>query len=135
MKHVHVHFYDAETAHDPSNGQFTSGAGSAQGPHNDPAMVNIPLSKRGNINAELDKYKAGQAAKAKTEQKAGAAQKKTDKVAAKEMMAEHGPALHARFDAKFGHKALADMLDQMVKWEPAKFIKFVEKHKAETQNG
>lgn len=27
MKHVHVHFYDAETAHDPANGQFTSGSG------------------------------------------------------------------------------------------------------------
>lgn len=103
------------------NGQFGSG-----GEH-DGAVVNVPLSKRGNIDAELDRWKKQQADIAAKKRKATAQETRENKALAKALIAEHQPAMLARFGEKFGEKELKHMFDQWAKWEPEKMIKFAEK--------
>jgi len=98
----------------------------------DHGVLNISLSKRGDIDAQLDKYKADKAAKEAKENKAASAEKKTEKQRAKELLAEHGDALEARFGAKMAKGELKRTLQDMAKWEPKKLIMLVEKHKKET---
>lgn len=52
----------------------------------DHGILNIPLSKRGNIDAQIDRYKAEQAALARTKAQADAAQAKTDRASAHELL-------------------------------------------------
>jgi len=98
----------------------------------DTAVINIPLAKRGDINAQLDKYKAEQTKLSSLAAKDASQKKKTDKAQAKEIFASHGQEMIERFAPKFGKQNITDILDQMVKWEPKKFLAFAEKHKAET---
>lgn len=93
----------------------------------DHGELNIP-NRTKNIDAELDKYKATQAKAAKVESKSVAQQKQIDKARAKELFAEVGDAIVARHGEKLGAKELRKELDQMVKWEPKKFIRLAEKH-------
>jgi|GEM_PF-2255721 len=101
------------------------------GANADPAAVNAPLSKRGDLNAEIDRHKARQAAEAKTKAKESAATSRAEKAEAKALISEHGPAIIAKMGERFGAKNIAGMLDQWAKWEPKKAILFVEKFKAE----
>lgn len=49
----------------------------------DHGILNVPLSKRGNIDAQIDKYKAEQAAIKKAETKAAKTEFNTNKAIAK----------------------------------------------------
>lgn len=105
--------------HDPKNGEFSSG------PSTDMAIVNVPLSKRGDINAQLDKYKRDQAAQVERKRKEYSQTKKD----AKTLLAEHGQMIFEKHQAKFGPK-LKDELKRMATWEPNKFIKLVDNFKS-----
>ena len=97
----------------------------------DNAVVNIPLAKRGDIDAQLDKYKREQAALAKTKAKESAQQTREAKALAKTLLGEYQDVILAKHGDKFGKKELAEQLDQWAKWEPKKLIDFIEKFRAE----
>lgn len=135
-KHIHVHFHDSwnESQHPrANNGEFGAGA---HGP--DTAMVNLPLDKRGggSINAQLDRYKAEQVAKAKSEAKTASGARKTDKAQAKASFAEHGAAMIEKYSKSMNKtpKDIREVLDQMAKWEPKQFNSFVDKYLKEKGN-
>lgn len=106
----------------------------------DHGLLNLPLSKRmGNIDAQLDRYKREQASQARTAAKTETAQRKIDKARAKELFAQHGDAMVARYgsserlQALGGAKVVRNELDQMVKWQPQKFVQLAEKFTAEQE--
>ncbi len=94
----------------------------------DQAVVNVPLSKRGNIDNQIDKFKAEQAAAAKQKRSESFQQKKVDKAKARELFDQHADALAEATAAKGGNtKAEAKKhLDSMVKWQPAQAVKMLE---------
>lgn len=96
----------------------------------DHGELNIPGRTRG-IDAELDRYKRDQARAEKAQAKAGAQQRKDDKTEARRLFAEVGPVMRETLGPKLGDKELRDHLDQMVKWEPRKFIALANKFQAE----
>lgn len=106
----------------------------------DHGELNVP-GRTNNINAELDKHKAGQSAQQKADAKAASAQKKSDKVQAKELFGRLGQAMVEKMSPgiaqkqglteKQSAKEIHKTLDQMVKWEPAKFLKLAEKFQRE----
>lgn len=106
----------------------------------DHGILNIPGRTR-NIEAELDRYKEAQAKKARAEAKASAAQLKVAKTQAKALLAEHGAAIVAQMTPgiskrqnltlKQAAREIKHELDQMAKWEPAKFLALVERFKSE----
>lgn len=96
----------------------------------DHGELNIP-GRTKSIDAELDRFKAQQAAEGKKQAKASAAENKEAKDRAKALFAEHGEAIIAKHGEKLGAKELRNTLDQMVKWEPKKFIALVEKFQKE----
>jgi len=105
----------------------------ARGAENQPldhGELNIP-GRTNRIDAELDRFKSEQAKAKKAEAKKLAAQRQSDKTRAKDLFVKHWPAMKERMGARFGEKALRDMLDSMVKWEPAKFIELAEKFQKE----
>ncbi|PKO54509.1 MAG: hypothetical protein CVU28_08430, partial [Betaproteobacteria bacterium HGW-Betaproteobacteria-21] len=83
------------------------------------------------IDADLDKFKADQARQQKAQQGVEIAQRKADKTEAKRLHTEHAQAIVARYADRFGRRELEAELDQMVKWEPAKFIALAQKFQAE----
>ena len=93
----------------------------------DNAIVNIPLAKRGNIDAQLDAYKVRLAALATIARKAAAQSKREAKAAAKVALAEllANPELIAAKAARIGGtpREMAAMLTDWSKWEPAKLLK------------
>jgi hypothetical protein len=97
----------------------------------DHGELNIP-GRTNNINAQLDRYKRDQAAQERTQAKAATLKRKDDKARAKERFGALWPHFKEKMGAKFGEAKLRDMLDSMVKWEPAKFHmladKFVKEH-------
>lgn len=56
-------------------------------PRLDHGLLNVPLAKRGNIDAEIDRYKARIAADQKRERKAAAAETKVQRAQAKALIA------------------------------------------------
>lgn len=93
----------------------------------DHGQLNIPLAKRGNIDAQLDAYKAKQAAEAKAAHKLAVAEFKVQKVAAKAALATllTMPELldQKAAAAKATRKELIAAITSWSKWEPAKLLK------------
>lgn len=96
----------------------------------DHGELNVP-GKSNKIDAELDKEKAKQAKQDKADAKTAIADKKTKKAKAKELFAQYGQEMIDQYSEKLGKKEVASTLDQMVKWEPTKFIAMVEKYQKE----
>lgn len=99
----------------------------------DHGELNIP-GRTSNINAQLDRYKAEQAKAAKSKAKEDAAERKSEKAQAKDLLAKHQDAILARHGEKFGNKELRNTLDQWAKWEPKKLISFVNKFVSEQES-
>jgi hypothetical protein len=97
----------------------------------DHGMLNVPLAKRGDIDAQIDAYKRRQAAQAQVDREQAANLFAADKAHAKALLAQHEVAIVARHGARFGVKALRAQLDSWAKWEPRKLIAFVGKFVAE----
>ncbi|MTC29187.1 hypothetical protein [Providencia alcalifaciens] len=91
----------------------------------DHGILNVPLSKRGNIDAQIDKYKAEQAAIKKTGSKAAKAIFNDNKEIAKELWNKVDKDLIKQDAKKRGVKfsELRDVLHDFVKWQPHKAIK------------
>lgn len=91
----------------------------------DHGILNVPLPKRGNIDAQIDKYKAEQAAIKKAETKAAKTEFNTNKVIAKELWNKVDKDLIKQDAKKLGVKfsELRDILHDFVKWQPHKAIK------------
>jgi hypothetical protein len=97
----------------------------------DHGELNVPLAKRGSIDAELDKYHAAKKSDERIEAQSQSAQNKANKATAKTMAAEHLPGLLEKHGANFGAKALAGHVDQLCKWDPEKAISLFNKYKSE----
>lgn len=93
----------------------------------DHGILNVPLAKRGNLDAQIDAYKAEQAAASQEKREVAIATNRANKVAAKIALAEliAADALMATKAAKAGisRKELIEILTGWAKWEPAKIIK------------
>jgi hypothetical protein len=82
------------------DGKFGKGGGASD--RNDPAVVNLPLSKRGDIDKQIDKYKEKQA--------------KEKKATDKEKSEKHQTELAAkRAEAKAYHEKYADKIIEKMK--------------------
>ena len=88
----------------------------------DHGMLNLPLAKRGDIDARIDSYKTRQAAIAESERRNSNAARKQAKATLAELLDSDLPAIHA---ARLGmHRAdLVETLTEWAKWEPSKMLK------------
>ncbi|MBD1226029.1 hypothetical protein [Xenorhabdus griffiniae] len=91
----------------------------------DHGLLNIPLHKRGNIDNQIDKWKAEQARQKKDKQECIKYDFNTNKEAAKKLWALVDKDLIKAHAKKRGMKysELRDILDGFVKWKPQKAIK------------
>ena len=99
--------------------------GAALGLDRDTAVINIPLSKRGNIDAEIDRWKARKAKEERDAWKAQQAQHKIDQAKAKEMVAQLSDERAAELMAslKLTRKQLMTQLNRAAHWRPAQILK------------
>ncbi|MEY0214911.1 hypothetical protein AB7W58_10140 [Providencia rettgeri] len=91
----------------------------------DHGILNVPLSKRGNIDTQIDKYKAEQAAIKKAKEEEEQAEFTYNKEIAKELWNQVDKDLIKQDAKKRGVKfsELRDILHDFVKWQPHKAIK------------
>ncbi|NHZ94619.1 hypothetical protein [Massilia sp. CCM 8734] len=93
----------------------------------DHGILNVPLAKRGDIDAQLDAYKATAAKAAAAERKSVAKAHRTAKAAAKVALAEllANTDLIAAKAERIGTtpRDLADILTDWSKWQPARVLK------------
>lgn len=93
----------------------------------DHGVLNIPLAKRGDIDSQIDAYKAKQAADAAAKRKASAAALRELKAEAKVALAAISSVeglLEAKAEKLGVTKAkLLAHLESWAKWEPAKLLK------------
>lgn len=91
----------------------------------DHGILNVPLSKRGNIDAQLDAYKAQQAAERRAKAKADAAEMKALRARAKALVDAADPAVLAAAAARSGSTvaAVKAMLRSDAHWAPARVIR------------
>lgn len=95
------------------------------------------------LDAEIGRHVAAQAKQTKAADKARSAQFRADKAQAKALLAEIGADLAAKTGAVLAErlgisvaKATRDAareLDQMAKWQPAKFVQMAERFKREVE--
>jgi len=91
----------------------------------DHGILNVPLAKRGNIDAQLDAYKAQQARDARAKAKADAALTKEQRIQAKGLVEAADAEMIARVAAKAG-KTPAQVRKYWMSrahWEPALVIR------------
>ncbi|HCT1398843.1 TPA: hypothetical protein OTO79_002057 [Morganella morganii] len=90
----------------------------------DHGILNVPLSKRGNIDSEIDRYKKRQAAEKADVVAARNSDFKSDKEHAKALWSQVSRDLIKANAKQRGIKfsELRDMLDGYVKWSPKKAI-------------
>lgn len=92
----------------------------------DHGVLNVPLAKRGNIDAQIDAYKREQAAEAERDRKIRAKQLKADKAEARVVL-EKLLADVALIEAKAAAmnvtpKTLRDQLKSWATWQPKNLI-------------
>ncbi|KGD51971.1 hypothetical protein DP49_1964 [Burkholderia pseudomallei] len=92
----------------------------------DHGLLNLPLAKRGDIDAQIDAYKRQQAAIKEAERKAQAAQLKLDKEAAKpilaRLLADAELIKHKAAEMNVTPKAFRDQLKNWATWQPKNLI-------------
>lgn len=95
--------------------------------HLDTAIINLPLAKRGAIDAQLDAYKAQQAREAKVSRKAAAATTKELRAAAKAavagLTADQLDAIAARIGST--RVQARKELHSLAYWEPSTAMRIV----------
>lgn len=97
----------------------------------DMAIVNIPLSRRGNIDSQIDRYKAEQARAAAEKRKADTKQFKVDRAAAKVIWDTQAEKVEAKIQATAAKRPEFNIADlkatakSMAIWEPQKFLKWM----------
>jgi hypothetical protein len=97
----------------------------------DHGVLNIPLAKRGDIDAQIDAYKRDQAAVATITRKAATVQRKSDKSAAKiclTLILARSELLEAKAEAlNVTVKDLREQLRSWSIWEPKKLMSLADK--------
>lgn len=92
----------------------------------DHGILNVPLAKRGNIDAQLDRYKADMARAEKAEAKAKAAETRELRVKAKALIAsDRAKAIVDRLAAR-GNRSTAEVrsyMKQEAHWNPKLVIR------------
>ncbi|MBG5972350.1 hypothetical protein I5F07_03095 [Proteus vulgaris] len=91
----------------------------------DHGILNVPLSKRGNIDTQLDKYKAEQAILEKDKSDLAKSAFVDNKEIAQELWSKVDKEL-IKLDARrrgMKFSELRDILHELVKWQPKKAIK------------
>lgn len=97
----------------------------------DTAIVNIPLARRGNINAQIDRYKAEQRKAAAEKRKADTKQFKIDRAAAKAIWDTEAERVEAKIRAAAAKRPEFNIVDlratakSMAIWEPSTFLKWM----------
>ena len=88
----------------------------------DHGMLNLPLAKRGDIDAQIDAYKARQEADAKAIRALEQTAKRKAKAVLAELLDSDLPTINA---ARLGctRAALVATLSDLAKWQPAKLLK------------
>ena len=91
----------------------------------DHGILNVSLAKRGNIDAQIDRYKADQAREAKASAKERAAQLKADRKIAKALLSTADADRIASMAARFGltPAKMRAHLKSEAHWQPALIIK------------
>jgi hypothetical protein len=122
------------------DGKFGKGGGGAS-ERNDPAVVNIPLSKRGDIDKQIDKYKEKQAKEKKATDKEKSEKHKTELAAKREEAKAYHEKYADKIIEKMKGKASASEVRQLMKtWlsvDPGKMIlvaKKLEKEESEKKS-
>lgn len=121
------------------DGKFGTGSGSEKKETSDRekdlAVVNIPLSKRGNIDAQIDKYKAEQKKKKDAEDKATFAKAKEERQAVvakgKELFEKYGQEIIDYYSKKTG-KSKTDiraLIKDWAQYHPDRLEKAIEQMK------
>ena len=93
----------------------------------DHGILNVPLAKRGDIDAQIDRYKADQARATKAADKERAARLKADRITAKAMVADASAERIAALAARLGMtpaKARAHLASE-AHWRPGLIIKLL----------
>lgn len=91
----------------------------------DHGVLNIPLSKRGNIDAQIDKYKAGVARDEAAERRASSKKLAEQRIEAKRILAAMTPERIAEIAArtKTTPSSVRQHLKSVAYFEPEKLIK------------
>ncbi|MEN5115877.1 hypothetical protein ABE488_00870 [Luteimonas sp. TWI662] len=91
----------------------------------DHGILNVPLAKRGNIDAQLDAYKANQTRDARARAKADAVETKALRVKARGLVAAADPAMLERVASNAGIalRELRTRLNSDAHWKPAWVIR------------
>ena len=91
----------------------------------DHGILNVPLAKRGNIDAQIDRYKADQARAAKAADKERAARLKAERAEAKALLAQAPADRIAALADRFGMTPakMRSHLASEAHWRPALIIK------------
>ena len=91
----------------------------------DHGILNVPLAKRGNIDAQLDAYKVQQAKDSRAKAKADAAEMKVLRARAKSLVAAADPDMLARVasNANITVRELRTRLNSDAHWNPARLIR------------
>lgn len=118
---------------DPDEPRDDHGQWTAGGASNDPAIVNVPLAKRGDIDAQLEKYMREQAAEREQAVREARARGNEHKANVSSFLKEYDKELKARYAKKFGG---INEVRQVIKGMGEKsFAQFVEKFHAERAKG
>lgn len=119
------------------SGQFGPGSDKDRA---DPAIVNIPLSKRGDIDKQIDKYKAEQKKKKDSEDKEVFSKRKEARKGevkkGKDLLEEHGQAVVDFYSKKTG-KSKADIRALVKEWSqyyPDRLEKAISQMNAKTNS-
>ena len=98
----------------------------------DHGILNVPLAKRGNIDAQIDRYKADQAKQAKHDRKERAIQMKAERAHAKRLVSELSDEFIQRLASKSGltPTQVRKNLNSDAHWTPSKIIRVLDKSAA-----
>ena len=100
----------------------------------DHGTLNVPLSKRGNIDNQLDRHKQDQQTAQTKIRKQDHHESKAAKDEARRLYGIHGPGLIDRTIEKNGgsKKEAAKTIDQLIKWQPKKALSILQKVDSES---
>ena len=97
----------------------------------DPGIVNVPLSKRGDIDKQLDKYKEEQKRVKLDENRKRKEESKQEKIRAKTILDKHMNMIVEKTGPKFGEEKIRNLMSDWSKHEPHKVINFFNKFSKE----
>lgn len=93
----------------------------------DMAIINIPLSKRGDIDRELDRYKAQQKKAELIKKKQERSDFMARKRDAKSILLRHEKELIEKMGPAWSDKEKRSLLRDLATWEPGKFLMLARK--------